>query len=274
MIPTGVLGLGLIGAIWARHLHEDGWLAGAWNRSPKPDFPQWKQSPREVAKVADVLMICVSDPPAVASVLEQLAPALQARHTIVQCSTIDPESSKRFEALVRAGGAAYIEAPFTGSVPGAQTRSTVYYLGGDKESIARVQPVLDRLSKQQYHAGTGAQAATFKLASNLAIAAQAAVLCESLTLARERGLSDAQFFDLFRVSMAWSPVAQIKEPKLRAGDFSPQFAVRHMLKDLRLARDSGIAPLPLCETIIRQLEGAVARGWGDEDYSVLVKLLG
>lgn len=273
MIPTGVLGLGLIGAIWARHLNDDGWLKGAWNRTPKPEFPQWKPAPADVAGVADALIVCVSDPAAVASVLEQLSSALEARHIVIQCSTIDPESSKRFEALARGRGAAYIEAPFTGSVPGAETRTTIYYLGGDKGTIARAQPVFDRLSKQQHYAGTGEQAATFKLASNLAIAVQVAALCESLALSRKRGISDELFFDLFRASMAWSPAAKVKEPKLKAGDFTPQFAVRHMLKDTRLARDSGVAPLPMCEAVIRQLEAAVVRGWAEEDFAVVQKLL-
>ncbi|MCZ7591779.1 MAG: NAD(P)-dependent oxidoreductase [Kiritimatiellae bacterium] len=274
MTPTGVLGLGLIGAIWARHLDDDGWLKGAWNRTPKLDFPQWKSSPAEVAKVADALIICVSDPAAVASVIEQLSLALESRHIVIQCSTIDPESSKRFEGLVRGRGASYIEAPFTGSVPGAETRTTIYYLGGDKEAITRAQPVFDRLSKQQHYSGTGEQAAAFKLASNLAIAVQVAALCESLALSRQRGISDDTFFDLYRASMAWSPAAKVKEPKLKASDFTPQFAVRHMLKDTRLARDSGAVPLPMCEAVIRQLEAAVERGWAEKDFAIIQKLLG
>ncbi|MBW7909251.1 MAG: NAD(P)-dependent oxidoreductase [Kiritimatiellae bacterium] len=274
MIPTGVLGLGLIGSIWARHLSDDGWLSAAWNRTPKPDFPHWRATLPEVARAADALIICVSDPAAVSSVLDQLIPHLEPRHTVIQCSTIDPDSSTRFEARVRARGAAYLEAPFTGSVPGAESRTTVFYLGGDAATAARVQPVIDRLSKQQFRSDTGAQAAAFKLASNLAIAVQSAVLCESLALARSKGLSDQQFFDLLRISMAWSPVAKIKEPKLRTNDYSAQFAVRHMLKDVRLARDSGFAPLPMCEAVIRQLEAAMDRGWADQDYAILIKLLG
>ncbi len=274
MIPTGVLGLGLIGSIWARHLNDDKWLTGAWNRTAKPDFPQWKATPAEVAKAADALIVCVSDPPAVASVLAQLEPALEPRHTVIQCSTIDPESSKRFEAQVRARGATYVEAPFTGSVPGAETRTTIYYLGASASDVARIQPVLDRLSKKQFRSETGEKATTFKLASNLAIAVQSGVLCESLALARSRGMDDAEFFDLLRISMAWSPVAQIKEPKLRNAEFSAQFAVRHMLKDVRLARDSGAAPMPMCNAIIQQLEAAMERGWADKDYAILVKLIG
>ncbi|HMP76599.1 MAG TPA: NAD(P)-dependent oxidoreductase [Kiritimatiellia bacterium] len=273
MIKTGALGLGLIGSIWARHLQEDGWLAAAWNRTAKPDVPRWTPELGTVADQADALIVCLADPPAVASVLDRIAPGLESRHTIIQTSTIDPASSRRFEEIVRARGAAYIEAPFTGSTPGAETRRTVFYTGGAPAEIARVQPLFDRLSHQQHFVGTGAQAATFKLASNLAIAAQVAALCESLALARANGVEDEHFFALLKTNMAWSGAAQLKEPKLRSGDFSPQFAVRHMLKDLRLARDSGAVSLPVCGQVIAQLEAASARGWFDEDFSVILRLL-
>jgi 3-hydroxyisobutyrate dehydrogenase-like beta-hydroxyacid dehydrogenase len=273
VIPTGIIGLGLIGSIWARHLDDDGWLAAAWNRTPKPNFPKWVADATDVPDRSDVVILCVSDPPAVDTVLKRIERRLTSRHVLIQTSTIDPASSAQFAARAQTAGAAYIEAPFTGSKPGAETRRTVFYLGGDPADIARAQPVLDRLSQQQHWVGDGPHAAAFKLASNLAIAAQIAALCEALMLARAQRIGDATFFDLMKTNMAWSGAMGIKEPKLRAGDFAPQFTVRHMLKDLRLARDSGAHPLPVCEAVIRQLEAAVARGWADEDFSALLKLL-
>lgn len=266
---VGVIGLGLIGSIWARHLEEDGLLAAAWNRTPKPAFPKWTPNLSDVSNASELLILCLADPPAVRLVLERLAPCLSAGHTILQTSTIDPASGAAFEHLVRARGAAYIEAPFTGSKPGAETRRTVFYLGGDAAEIARVQPVIDRLSQQQHRIGTGPQAAAFKLASNLAIAAQIAALCEARALALHHGVTDEAFFTLLRTNMAWSRAMELKEPKLRSGDFSPQFAVRHMLKDLRLARDSGVAPMEVCNAVIAKLEAAVARGRADNDFSAI-----
>lgn len=269
---VGIIGLGLIGSIWARHLEEDGLLAAAWNRTPKPEFPKWTPNVSDVSDQSDLLILCLADPPAVRSVLERLAPRLSARHAILQTSTIDPSSSAAFDQLVRARGAAYIEAPFTGSKPGAETRRTVFYFGGDAAEIARVQPVIDRLSRQQHRVGSGPQAAAFKLASNLAIAAQIAGLCEARALALNAGIADETFFDLLRSNMAWSRAMELKEPKLRTGDFSPQFAVRHMLKDLRLARDSGVAPMKVCDAVIAKLESAVARGEADLDFSAIAKV--
>lgn len=272
-MKTGILGLGLIGSIWARHLHDDGWLAGSWNRTPKPDFPAWRNSPAEVADAADALIVVVSDPPAVDAVLRSLEPRLGPRHVVIQNSTIDPVSSRRFEALVKARGAAYVEAPFSGSKPGAETRRTVYYLGGDATAIARATPVLERLSQQRFVVGTGEQAALLKLASNLQIAVQLEALCETLRWARAAGLEDEVFFNMLRGNMAWSGVYQIKEPKLRARDYTPQFAVRHMLKDVRLALGAAPTPLPLGDVLATRLSLAAERGWAEDDYSAIYRLL-
>lgn len=269
---VGVIGLGLIGSIWARNLEEDSLLAAAWNRTPKPGFPKWESDLCAASDKSDILILCLADPPAVQSVLERLAHRLSPRHAILQTSTIDPASSANFERLVHARGAAYIEAPFTGSKPGAETRRTVFYFGGDPVEIARIKPVIDRLSHQQHHVGSGPQAAAFKLASNLAIAAQIAALCEARALASNAGITDETFFGLLRSNMAWSRAMELKEPKLRSGDFSPQFAVRHMLKDLRLARGSGVAPMEVCDAVIANLESAVARGWADADFSAIGRI--
>ena len=86
----GVIGLGIIGSVWARHYAAAGALAGAWNRTAQPDSPSWKTTAAEVARAADVIQIVVADPAAVRAVLGQIAPELGAGKIVVQSSTIDP----------------------------------------------------------------------------------------------------------------------------------------------------------------------------------------
>ena len=268
-----VLGLGIIGSTWARHLEHDGVLAASWNRTLQPDFPRWTDSPAEAADRAETLIIVVADPPAVESVLLQLAPRLTARHLVIQSSTIDPESSQAFAALVAERGAAYVEAPFTGSKPAAEQRQTIFYLGGETAAVERARAVLTRLSKQQFVIGTGAQAATLKLACNLQIVTQLEALCEALAWSRQAGITDDIFFSALRTNAAWSGVAQLKEPKLRARDYAPQFSVKHMLKDLRLALATVPGQLPVVETVAERLQAVQDRGGGDDDMSALLRLL-
>lgn len=273
--PTiGILGLGIIGGVWARNYHAAGVLAGAWNRTAQPDFPAWQQTPLAVAEAADVIQIVVADPPAVRAVLDALLPALGPGKVVVQSSTIDPTSSATFHDLVTAPGAAYLEAPFTGSKPAAEQRQTVFYLGGSAELVTALTPLLSLISAHRFHIGDHRQAATLKLAMNLNIAAQMEALCEALTVARRAGITDDTFFGALARNVAHSGLVALKEPKLRTGDFSPQFSVKHMLKDLRLASGiNGCADFPVLDAVRQRLHETAAAGYADEDFSALLKLL-
>ena len=273
-MKIGVLGLGIIGGVWARHYHAAGLLAGAWNRTPQPDFPAWKPTPEAVAAAADVVQIVVADPAAVESVLTRILPQLGSGKVVVQSSTIDAESSAKFAALVTARGARYLAAPFTGSKPAAEQKQSVFYLGGDHALIAEIEPLLELVSANRFVIGTNEQACTLKLAMNLNIAAQMQGLSEALTLARSAGVTDDVFFNAMAKNVGYSGLTKLKEQKLRTRDFSPQFSVKHMHKDMRLtAGTAACADFPLLDAVREALKTAEARGMGDEDFSALIKVL-
>lgn len=274
MKSIGVLGLGIIGGVYARNFHAAGVLAGAWNRTAMPDFPQWQDTPEAVAAAADVVQIVVADPPAVRGLLERILPALGPGKIVVQSSTIDPQSSDEFLKLVTARGARYLEAPFTGSKPAAEQKQTVFFLGGDAALIAELEPELSVISAARCHIGTNVQACTIKLALNVNAAAQMQVLSEALTMARGAGISDDTFFSVLAKNVGYSGLTKLKEPKLRAGDFSPQFSIKHMLKDVRLASAmNGCSDLPLLDAVRECLAAAARAGYADEDFSALIKVL-
>lgn len=268
---VAVLGLGIIGSIWAGHYQSAGQLAAVWNRSPKPELPFEPSTLEECAMKATVLQICVYDAASVHSVLEQLIPHLGQQHTVIQSSTIDGESSTKFAAMVAATGARYLEAPFTGSKPAAQERKTVFFLGGDAEVVEEVEPLLQTISAKRYHIGTHSQATTIKLAMNLQIAGISQALCESITMARNAGITDDCFFDVMKQNVAWSGLAALKEPKLRADDLSPQFSVKNMHKDMRLAKQSAGLEMPLLETVVKCLGDTESAGHGDDDFIALIR---
>ncbi len=273
-MKIGVLGLGIIGSVWARHYHTAGVLAGAWNRTPQPDFPLWKSTPEAVANGADVIQIVVADPAAVESVLTRILPVLGPGKIVMQSSTIDAASSEKFAELVEARGAKYLAALFTGSKPAAEQRQTVYYLGGDPGLMAEVEPLLSLVSAYRFTIGTNAQACALKLAMNLHIAAQMQGLSEALTMARGAGVTDEVFFSALSKNTGCSPFTKLKEPKLRARDYAPQFSVKHMHKDMRLmSATAGCDNFPVLDAVREALKTAEARGMGDEDFSALIKVL-
>jgi len=269
---TSILGLGLIGSIWAKHLNDAGVLAASWNRTPKQDAPKFVSSARAAAEKSDVIIIVVADPAAVQQIVESIVPVLSKRHLVIQSSTIGPADSTRFHEMVTATGARYLEAPFTGSKPAAEAKKTIFFLGGNAEAIAIAEPVLSVFSAQRIFCGTGEQTCTIKLAMNLQFAAMTEALCEALFVCRKAAISDDTFFTVMKSGAAWSPFAAMKEPKFRAGDFSPQFSVKHMLKDMRLLRQNA-GSQPALDLMIERLEKAERDGRRDEDYTAIFKSL-
>jgi 3-hydroxyisobutyrate dehydrogenase-like beta-hydroxyacid dehydrogenase len=211
----------------------------------------------------------------VESVLAQILPVLGPGKVVVQSSTIDAGSSARFAQLVAGCGAGYLAAPFTGSKPAAEQRQTIFYLGGDHGLITRLDPLLALVSAHRLVIGTNEQACTLKLAMNLNIAAQMQGLSEALTLSRRAGLADEVFFGALAKNVGYSGLTKLKEPKLRANDFSAQFSVKHMHKDMRLAALTAAGGnFPALKSVREALQAAEAGGLGDEDISAVIKMLG
>jgi 3-hydroxyisobutyrate dehydrogenase-like beta-hydroxyacid dehydrogenase len=273
---VAVLGLGIIGSAWARNLIEDGLDVRPWNRTPQPDFPHFEADAARAVEGADFIIIVVADPKAVESVLDAIEPKLSAGQIVVQCSTISAHWSKTFAERIEKSGARFLEAPFTGSKLAAEGRQTVFYVGGDTAILDDSRPVLERLSKTILHIGPLGTASTLKLAMNLNIAAIAGALSEGLTLCRQSGIPDEKFFDALHQNVSRSGVSDLKEPKLLARDYSPQFSVKHMEKDLRLAletaSESGVE-LPETQAVRAVYQQGLAKDLGDADFTALIQLL-
>ena len=270
-----VLGLGIIGSAWAQNLIADGHSVRSWNRTPK-DLPNFHPSIRDAVDKAKAIFVVVSDPPAVQSVLDQIAPVLGPGQIVVQSSTISARWTLKFAAMVQQTGASFLEAPFTGSKLAAEQRQTVYYLGGDAELIERMRPVLEPISSAILHIGALGSASSLKLALNLHIAGLGQILCESLTLCRASGIPDEIYFEALARNVAHSGLADLKQPKLRERDYSAQFALKHMDKDLRLALETA-ADLSLSLEQTKQLKAIYDQGmdvgWKDDDFIGLIRLL-
>ena len=270
-----VLGLGIIGSAWAKNLIADGHTVRCWNRTPK-DFPNFYPSIEDAVDQADVIFILVSDPPAVQSVLEQIEPKLGPGQLVIQSSTISAKWTLLFAEQVRKTGALFLEAPFTGSKIAAEQRRTVYYLGGDSEIVEKARPILEPISATILHIGPTGSASSLKLAMNLNIAGVAQTLAESLALCRRAGITDDVYFSALACNASRSGVSDLKEPKLRQHDYSPQFSLKHMAKDLRLALETAeeySQPLEHTGHLKTIYDRGMASGWADDDFIGLMRLL-
>jgi 3-hydroxyisobutyrate dehydrogenase-like beta-hydroxyacid dehydrogenase len=272
---VSVLGLGIIGSAWAKNLIADGHTVRCWNRTPK-DFPNFHASIQEAVNHAEVIFIIVYDPPAVQAVLDQILPKLSPGQLIIQSSTISAKWTALFAGQVQKTGASYLEAPFTGSKAAAERRQTVYYLGGTPETVEKARPILQPLSSAILHIGPLGSASTLKLALNLNIAGIAQTLCESLVLCRKAGIPDDVYFSALAPNVAHSGVSDLKGSKLRQHDYSAQFSLKNMAKDLRLALETAAdlsVPLDQTAHLKKIYDQGITAGWSEDDFIGLMRLL-
>ena len=273
---VAVLGLGIIGSAWAKNLIEDGLEVRAWNRTPQSEFPNFQSDAATAVDGADLIILVVADPNAVDEVLSQIEPKLRAGQIVVQSSTISSEWTQKFASRVEKTGARFLEAPFTGSKLAAQARETVFFVGGEESVLNSARPVLERLSKTIFPIGALGTASTVKLSMNLQIAAIAGALGEGLTLCRKNGISDATFFEVLSQNVARSGLSDLKRTKFCERDYAPQFSVKHMEKDLRLALETAAQSdleLPETQAVRAVYQRGLEENLGEMDFAALIGLL-
>jgi 3-hydroxyisobutyrate dehydrogenase-like beta-hydroxyacid dehydrogenase len=270
-----VLGLGIIGSAWAKNLIADGHAVRCWNRTPK-DFTNFHANIQEAVDGAEAIFIVVADPPAVQSVLDQIQSKLGPGALVIQSSTISAHWTRRFAEQVQRTGAWFLEAPFTGSKIAAEQRQTVYYLGGKPEAVEKARPILEPISSAILPVGPLGSASTLKLAMNINIAGVAQSLCESLTLCRAAGIPDDVYFNALARNVSHSGVSDLKGPKLRQRDYNPQFSLKHMAKDLRLALETAAefsVTLEQTGHLKKIYDQGMAAGWSEDDFIGLMRIL-
>lgn len=275
-MKIALYGLGIIGAIWARNLAADGHEVRGWNRTPRPDHPCFTADPLAAADGTALVALVVADGPATNQVLDAILPHLKPGTIVANHATIGVEEVRAIQARVRAAGCRFLDMPFTGSKPAAEARQTVFFVGDDEGLLPQVEAVYRPLTKAILPIGPVGSAMAIKLAMNLMIATTYQGLAEGFHLAGAAGIPPETFFRCLEINVARSGVADLKQPKLLARDWSPQFSVKHMHKDLRhalaLAAGLGVG-LPQARELERAYAATAARGLGDADFSALYESL-
>src|ERR1700722_14773793 len=99
MKSVTIVGLGIIGSVWAKNLHADGLNVRAWNRSRR-NFQFFEPDLARAVAGAEMIVIVVADPPAVEGLLEVIVPQLKPGQLVAQSSTISAAWTKKFAAQV------------------------------------------------------------------------------------------------------------------------------------------------------------------------------
>ena len=275
------LGLGIMGRPMAANLVKAGHEVTVWNRTPGKtvEGAQSASSPAEAARGAEVVWLCVSDTKAVENVLfgpQGVQESLAQGMTVVDSSTISPSATRNFAERVRTRGAEYLDAPVTGSKAGAESGTLIFIVGGEEAAIEHLKPLFAAMGKQFFRMGETSKGQAAKLVMNLQIALIYEGFSEALTLATKLGVPAETLLPLVQASMVRSGVVDYKAPFVMKRDFSPNFPLRLMHKDLRLALEAAKearVKLPGLETVEEIYEMATEDGHENLDYAATLTLL-
>ena len=275
------LGLGIMGRPMAANLVKAGHEVSTWNRSAGKEVEGARAaaSPAEAARGAEVVWMCVSDTEAVEQVLfgeEGVEKGLEQGAVVVDSSTISPSATLRFAERLRAKGSDYVDAPMTGSKIGAESGQLIFIVGGAEETVDRLKPLFAAMGKLMVRVGETGKGQSAKLAMNLMIALTYEGFAEALTLATKLGVNMEKLLELINASMVRSGVVEYKAPFVMKRDFTPNFPLRLMHKDIRLMLDAARemrVKLPALETVEEIYEIATDEGQADLDYAATLALL-
>jgi len=277
---VGFLGLGIMGHAMATNLVKAGHELTVWNRTPGKlvEGAGMAPTPAAAAQGAEVVWLCVSDTPAVERVLfgpEGVEQSLAEGMIVADSSTISPSATVKFAERLRTKGAAYIDAPMTGSKIGAANGTLIFMVGGGA-IIERLNPLFAAMGKKIFRMGETGKGQATKLAMNLQIAMIFEGFAEALTLATKLGVDPQQLVSLIEATMVRSGVVEYKAPFVLQRDFTPNFPLRLMHKDILLALEAAKearVKLPGLETVEEVYELATEEGHRDLDYAATLTLL-
>jgi 3-hydroxyisobutyrate dehydrogenase-like beta-hydroxyacid dehydrogenase len=248
MLRVAVLGAGNMAGAMVGTLRRAGFDVVVWNRTPAraeavASAHGATAAPTAAAAVqgADVVLSSLADDAAVLATYlgdDGVAIGCGPGQVILEMSTIAPDTVRRVGEAVDRLGAAFLDAPVSGSVPVVERGELTIMVGGDPAGLERARPVLDSLAAKVFHVGDRGAGATVKLAVNALVHAIDVGLSEALVLAEKAGVQRGAAYDVFAAGAAAAPFVLYKRAAFEHPDETPPaFLLELMAKDLDLILD-------------------------------------
>jgi len=285
----GFIGLGAMGLPMTGHLLAAGHDVTVASRSRGPIEAAVAlgahdgATPRQVAEVAELIILCVPSSPQVVEVVDGMLAALGEGKTVVDCSTIDPDVERAQHVRVAATGARYLDAPLSGGTTGARNGVLTLMVGGDTTTLEDVTPALSAFAALIVFVGGPGMGQVVKLCNNLIYAAQMTATAEASALAVKSGVDMHKLFEVLTHATGDCtavrtrlPVAGVVPDSPASHGWEPGFMTDLMAKDLDLALAYAAAarvPMATTATARQMLAAAQEAGYGREDFSAVAKVV-
>ena len=285
--PTlGYIGLGLMGRPMALRLLAAGYQVTVWNCSRDKLAPAVERgarpaaSPADVARAADIIMMCVTDQRAAEEVIfgsSGISTGSSSGKLVIDFSSIAPASARAFAAQLEIQGIGMIDAPVSGGIVGAENGTLAIMAGGKAEHVERVRPVVMHLAQRFTRMGDSGAGQVTKLCNQVIVGSLFPVIAEAVRLAEAAGVDARALPEALKGGFADSLPLQIFGARMAARAFEPVLGTNSvMLKDLKnaatVAKEHGL-PLPMASEAVERYQMLVAQGNGDKDASTLIELL-
>jgi 3-hydroxyisobutyrate dehydrogenase-like beta-hydroxyacid dehydrogenase len=283
----GFLGLGIMGGPMAGKLLAAGHEVALWSKTPgKAEYLAATgkgtvcASPKHVAELAtDAVFYCVGDSAMSHDVALGADGLIEGAHpgaVIADCSTVSPAESRILHFAFAAKGVHFLDAPCTGSKPGAEGGTLTFMIGGERSVFERAKPWFEAMGKFFYYCGGPGMGLEAKLTQNLILANIMQAFSEGMVLATKAGIPPELMLDILNNSAAKSGLISFKAPYILDRNFTANFSTKWMHKDVSMALDSGRAnnvPLPITALTQQMFQTAISLGMGELDFSSTIQVL-
>ena len=284
-MSVGFIGLGVMGSSMAKNLLKKGHSltvldVNATSMQPLVDAgATTAATPRDVAAASEVVITMLPDAPDVERVAlgrDGVVEGLKPGSIYIDMSTIDPATTRKVGAAVKAKGAAMIDSPVGKTADHAVAGTLTLMVGGDAADIARVRDVLGAMGTDFFHCGELGAGQTMKLLNNLLAQAIGEASVEAVVAGTKAGLTIDLMLSVLKTTMAWNNQLAISmQKRSMMGDFKPGFMMKLAHKDCRLAvsmvESLGVSA-PVGKATLASLEEGLAKGYQDHDVGALLKM--
>jgi 3-hydroxyisobutyrate dehydrogenase-like beta-hydroxyacid dehydrogenase len=284
MKRIGFIGLGTMGKPMAANLIRKGYSVTVYNRTAEKAEELVRLGadialiPAEAARNSDVLITMLSDDNVLLDtfysehgILSGIHPAL----TMIDCSTVAPKTSQRLSEELANHYVDFLDAPVTGSSPAAEAGTLTFMVGGSREIFDEQADIFAALGSKMLYMGPSGAGSYAKVAHNAMVGINAIGLAEGLSIATKAGIDPASFLEIVKAGGANSRQAELKGDKIINRDFSNQFSLKLMLKDMLLASDltgQFQLPAPMLHNATSMFQMGLSKGLGEEDLCSVIQI--
>jgi 3-hydroxyisobutyrate dehydrogenase-like beta-hydroxyacid dehydrogenase len=247
---VGFIGLGLMGSRLTRRLKSFGWKIRAWNRSPQPAQEINKYGVITTASIgelvfnSEVILSSLTNDAAVRSVYfgnGGVFSSAQPGTIILEMSTISPGLSRELHQEARTRGLSLLDVAISGSTPAVEAGTVTLLAGGDPKTFAQCVPIFETIASQWFLIGAGSSGVQMKLVVNLLLGLGMQAVAEAISLGKHLQINRSVLLDVLAKTAVVAPAMTGKIRKIKDGDYSPEFPLRLMSKDMDLAMNAAKA---------------------------------